>query len=90
MRTALETQGLEIPSLPHRSCSHDLLSVMYNSSMPTTRYLMIKVAYHRPMSSPACMGIVGPALDTNVLEDCLRDKQGGENIEELWENEPQV
>lgn len=39
-------------SLSSSQISHDLLSMMRLSSTFATRYLMLMVAYHRPVSSP--------------------------------------
>ena len=62
--------------------------MMRLSRMPTAKYLMLKEAYHRPMSSP-CMGSAR-SLGTDELKHCHRDKQRGETIEELGNDEPQV
>ena len=46
---------------------------------------MLKVAHHRPMSSPWVVS----GLDTDELKYCHGDKQGGDTVEELEDDEPQ-
>ena len=48
---------------------------------------MLKVAYHRPMSSP---WVVRGAWAQMNLKHCHGDKQRRETIEELRNDEPQV
>ena len=54
--------------------------------MLTTKYLMLKVAYHRPISSPWVVRGAWAQMNSN----CHRHQQRRETIEELRDDEPQV
>ena len=61
--------------------SHDLLSVMRLSSTPTTRYLMLKVAYHRPMSSPWVVRGAWAQMNSNTVMETSREERPLKSLE---------
>ena len=47
--------------------------MMKLSRMPTTRYLMLKVAYHRPMSSPWVVRGAWAQMNSNTVMETSRE-----------------
>ena len=74
MRIAPETQGLETPSLPHRSAttSFQWWGCLAHLLLGT---LMLKVAYHRPMSSPWVVRGAWAQMNSNTVMETSREER---------------
>ena len=74
MRTTKRDTRIRKPLNPSK-ISQDILSMITLFRMPTTRYLMLKVAYHKPMSSPWVVRGAWALMNSNTVIETSREER---------------